>query len=374
MFEKMELLTLQQYWWFIIAVLGGLFAFMMFVQGGQSLLGRLGKTEEEKDLIIASLGRKWELGFTSLVLFGGALFAAFPLFYAVSFGGAYYAWMAILFCFILQAVSYEYRKKPDNFLGQKVYEKFLYLNGSLGIILVGVALGTLYTGGNFIKNEMNLSSWTLSSHGLEALLNPFNVALGFTLFFLARAQAGLYFINNIAEASITQRARKQLRYDAIFFLGFFLMVAVMLFTMSGVGYGTNGFEVVNYLFLHNLISSPLILTGLILGAGLVVFAFYITLFKNAAKGVWFSGVGTILTVISLLSLLGFNHTAIYPSLSDLGSSLTIENSSGSHYTLSVMSYVSLMVPFVLGYIYLVWRSMDKTKITHKEVQADHHHY
>jgi len=374
MFEKMELLTLQQYWWFIIAVLGALFAFMMFVQGGQSLLGRLGKTEEEKDLIIASLGRKWELGFTSLVLFGGALFAAFPLFYAVSFGGAYYAWMAILFCFILQAVSYEYRKKPDNFLGQKVYEKFLYLNGSLGIILVGVALGTLYTGGNFIKNEMNLSFWTLSSYGLEALLNPFNIALGFTLFFLARAQAGLYFINNIAEASITQRARKQLHYDAIFFLGFFLMVAVMLFTMNGVGYGAYGFEVRNYLFLHNLISSPLILTGLILGAGLVVFAFYITLFKNAAKGVWFSGVGTILTVISLLSLLGFNHTAIYPSLSDLGSSLTIENSSGSHYTLSVMSYVSLMVPFVLGYIYLVWRSMDKTKITHEEVQSDHHHY
>jgi len=374
MFETFELLTLQQYWWFIIALLGALFTFMMFVQGGQTLLNVLAKNELEKNIIIASLGRKWELGFTSLVMFGGALFAAFPLFYAVSFGGAYFVWMAILFCFIIQAVSYEYRKKPDNFLGQKTYESFLFINGSVGIILIGIALGTLYTGGNFIKNDMNLSSWTNHTYGLEAVLNPFNVAFGFTIFFLARAESSLYFINNIAQEAIVNRARKQLKIDALLFLGFFLMVAAMLLLMSGVGYSDKGFEVISYKFLNNLIDSPLLLMGLIVGVILVLYAFFITLFTGSTKGVWFSGVGTILTVTVLLSLIGFNNTAIYPSLSDLGSSLTIENSSGSHYTLTVMSYVSLMVPFVLGYIYLVWHSMDKEKITSDEIEADHHHY
>lgn len=374
MFETFSHLALQQYWWLIVALLGGLFAFLMFVQGGQTLLNTLAKTESEKNVIIASLGRKWELGFTTLVMFGGALFAAFPLLYAVSFGGAYYLWMAILFCFILQAVSYEYRKKPGNFLGQRTFELFLYINGSVGIILVGVALGTFFTGGYFVKNEMNLSAWVSSWYGLEALANPFNVALGLALFFLARTQAGLYFINNISETMIANRALRQLRNDTLLFLGFFLTAVVMLMLMHGVQYDAKGFEVVPHLYLTNLLRSPLLLVGLLAGVMLVLYALFATLFRGSKRGIWFSGVGTVLTVMSILSLIGFNHTTIYPSLSDLGSSLTIENASGSHYTLTAMGYVSLFVPVVLGYIFLVWRSMDRTKITSQEIEADHHHY
>jgi cytochrome d ubiquinol oxidase subunit II len=374
MFESFSLLTLQQYWWFIIALLGGLFVFMMFVQGGQTLLNTLAKTETEKNVIIASLGRKWELTFTTLVMFGGALFAAFPLLYAVSFGGAYYVWMAILFCFIIQAVSYEYRKKPNNFLGQKTYEAFLYLNGSLGIILIGIALATFYTGANFIKNDMNLSSWTNHSYGLEAVLNPFNVLFGFVIFFLARSQASLYFINAINEEKIVERARKQLHRDAPLFVLLFVTVAGMLLLMSGVAYHQESFSIVEYKFLTNLIETPIILALLLAGVVLVLYAFYITLFRRSTKGIWFSGTGTVLTVVALLSLLGYNQTAIYPSLADINCSLNIENSSGSHYTLTAMSYVSLFVPVVFGYIYLVWKSMDKEKLTSQEVEADHHHY
>ncbi|HHB95024.1 MAG TPA: cytochrome d ubiquinol oxidase subunit II [Campylobacterales bacterium] len=372
--NNLSLLTLQQYWWFLITVLAGTFVFMTFVQGGQFLLNRLAKTEDEKDVIINSLGRKWELTFTSLVMFGGALFAAFPLFYAVSFGGAYYVWMAILFCFIVQAVSYEYRKKINNFLGQKVYETFLYINGSVGIILIGIALATLYTGGNFIKDDMNLSHWTNLWYGLEAVTNPFNVAFGLMLFFLSQVQANLYFINNIAEETIVQRARKELCKDSKLFLGFFIIVAISLFSISGVEYQDNSFTLVSFKFLHNLLNTPAILIGLLIGVVSILYALYITLYKNSTKGIWFSGIGTILVVISVVSLLGFNHTVIYPSLSDINSSLTIENSSGSHYTLLVMGYVSFLVPIVLGYVFLVWRSMDREKLTIDEVKSDHHHY
>lgn len=374
MFESVPLLLLQQYWWFLVALLGALFTFLMFVQGGQTLLGTLGKTEKEKNVLIGSLGRKWELGFTALVMFGGALFAAFPRLYAVSFGGAYFVWMAILFCFVIQAVSYEYRKKPDNFLGQKTYEVFLYINGSLGIILIGIALGTFYTGGNFIVNEMNLSRWSEPTFGLEAVLNPFNVLFGLTIFFLARTQASLYFINNIAEPVIVDRARKQLRFDGGFFLLSFISVAVVLMMISGVAYDENGIKMVEHLFFSNLIASPVILISFLLGVVLVLYALYTTLFQRSTRGIWFSGAGTVLTVTALLALLGFNNTMIYPSMSDPGSSLSIENSSGSHYTLSVMSLVSLLVPFVFGYIVLVWRSMDKEKISSQEIEADHHHY
>ncbi|MBU1669372.1 cytochrome d ubiquinol oxidase subunit II [bacterium] len=374
MFEDLELLRLQQYWWFIVSLLGGFFAFMMFIQGGQTLLGRLGKTEKEKNVIIASLGRKWELSFTSLVMFGGALFAAFPLFYAVSFGGAYYVWMAILFCFIIQAVSYEYRKKPNNFFGQKTYEIFLYINGSLGIFLIGVALATLYTGGNFIKNEMNFSSWTTETYGLEALLNPFNLSFGLVVFFLARVGALLYFMNNLDHEHILKRARIQLKTDALLFLAFFLLMLAMLFLMSGLTYNSEGFFVVEHKFFFNLIETPLLLISFIIGVGLVLYGLYRALFKKATNAVWFNGIGIIITVTTLLSLIGFNQTSIYPSLSDIDSSLTIVNSSGSHYTLVAMSYVSLMVPFVLGYIFVVWKSMDQTKITSQEIEADSHHY
>jgi len=374
MFETLSFLTLQQYWWFLVSLLGALFVFITFVQGGQTLLYKIAKTEEERDMLISSLGRKWELSFTSLVMFGGALFAAFPLFYAVSFGGAYFVWMAILFCFIIQAVSYEYRKKPNNFLGKRAYEFFLFINGSLGIILIGTAVGTLFSGGNFIRNDMNLSAWTLSTHGLEAVLNPFNVAFGLTLFFLARVQASLYFLNNINHIKIETQTRIQLKNDALLFVGFFVLLSVMLLTMSGFSYNETGFFIEKYKFLSNFLANPILLVLFLVGTLMVLYAIFISLFKKSTKGIWLSGIGTVLVVLSVFCLLGFNNTAIYPSLSNIQSSLNIQNSSGSHYTLSAMSYVSLLVPFVLGYIILVWKAMDKTKITSDEIQSDKHHY
>lgn len=374
MFESLSLLALQQYWWFLVSVIGALFVFMTFVQGGQTLLYTIGKTDAQRDVLIGSLGRKWELSFTSLVMFGGALFAAFPLFYSVSFGGAYYVWMAILFCFILQAVSYEYRKKPDNLFGSRTYEMFLYINGSLGIILLGIALGTLFTGGNFVKTDMNLSSWTQATYGLEGALHPFNVSLGLTLFFLARIQAELYFINNIAQSEMVHNAKKALFRDAILFLAFFIAMTLMLLFLGGLTFKEDTFTYERYKFLSNFLANPVLLVLYLLGALLVIYALFSTLFQKSTRGIWFSGAGTVLVVLSFLCLLGYNHTPIYPSISHPQSSLTIHNASGSHYTLSAMSYVSLLVPFVLGYIYLVWRSMDKTKITSEEIASDAHHY
>lgn len=374
MFETLSLLALQQYWWFLISLIGAFFVFITFVQGGQTLLYTVAKDEKQRNMLIASLGRKWELSFTSLVLFGGALFAAFPLFYAVSFGGAYYVWMAILFCFIVQAVSYEYRVKPNNFLGKRTYEAFLYINGSLGIILIGIALGTLFTGGNFVRNSMNFSAWTLRSYGLEGALHPFNVALGMSLFFLSRVQAALYFINNIDDAHIYVNAKKQLFKDASLFIGFFVLMVVILLVMQGFSYHRGVVFQESYKFLNNFLATPLLVGTFLAGALLVLFAIFITLFQASKRGIWFSGFGVILVVTSFLCLLGFNATPIYPSLAHLPSSLTIENSSSSHYTLTAMSYVSLSVPFVLRYIYVVWRSMDKTKMTSAEIEADSHHY
>lgn len=374
MFETLSLLALQQYWWILVSLIGALFVFMTFVQGGQTLLYTIASNEAERDVLVGSLGRKWELSFTSLVMFGGALFAAFPLFYSVSFGGAYYVWMAILFCFILQAVSYEYRKKPDNFFGERTYEVFLFINGSLGVILIGIALGTLYTGGNFIKNDFNLSSWTLPTYGLEGALHPFNVALGLTLFFLARVQAELYFINNIAEEMIIYKAKRALLRDGLFFVAFFVVMVVMLLILSGFSTKGSHIHLESFKFLSNFLASPVLLVLFILGTLLVLYALFSTLFQKSNKGIWFSGVGTVLVVLSFLCLLGFNDTPIYPSLAYPQSSLTLQNASASHYTLSAMSYVSLAVPFVLGYIYLVWRSMDKTKITSEEIASDPHHY
>jgi len=376
MFENMDYLTLQQYWWFLIAVLGAVFVFMNFVQGGQTLLYSVAKTETERDMIINSLGRKWELGFTTLVMFGGALFAAFPLFYATSFGGAYYVWMAILFCFIIQAVAYEYRKKPNNIFGQRTYEIFLFINGSLGIILVGTALGTLFTGGNFIVNQMHLSHWTKPTYGLEAVLNPFNVAFGFMLFFLARVQAALYFLNNIADKEIQRRNRIVVMYESMIFLILFIYVAYTILTMIGFNYDPTT-KVVNleaYKFLHNFIQMPTVALTFLLGVLLLLWGMALGSFLKSTKGIWFSGLGTVLVVISLFLILGYNHTAYYPSLADMQSSLTIENSSGSRYTLVAMSYVSLMVPFVLGYIIVVWKAMDRDPITADEIQNDPHHY
>jgi len=376
MFDKLSTLELQEYWWFIIALLGAFFVFMSFVQGGQTLLWSLGKKENERDLLVNALGRKWELSFTTLVMFGGALFAAFPLFYSVSFGGAYYLWMAILFCFIIQAVAYEYRKKPNNLFGEKVYEWFLFINGSLGILLIGVALATLFTGGYFVVNDMNLSHWIKPTYGLEALLNPFNVAFGLMLVVLARILASLYFINAIDEKDIINRAKVVLKYETGIFLILFLYVVASILTMPGYSYDpvSKVVEVENMKYLHNFLAMPIVAVTAIVGAVLLLIGIAIDLFKNSDRGIWFGGIGTILVVISLFLILGYNHTAFYPSLPDLQSSLTIENSSGSRYTLVTMSYVSLMVPFVLAYIIAVWRAMNSKKMTIKEVENDPHHY
>ena len=375
MFEKLTYFQLQEYWWFILSLLAALFIFMTFVQGGQSLLYSIAKNEEEKDLVVNALGRKWELGFTSLVVFGGAAFAAFPLFYATSFSGAYYIWMAILFCFIIQAVAYEYRKKPNNVFGQKTYELFLLINGSLGIILVGAALATLFSGGYFIIDDMNLSHWTKATYGLEALLNPFNIAFGFMLFFLARILAALFFINSIDNAHIIKRAKIVLKYESIIFLILFAYVAFSIF--SGVGYAYDPVSKNVYKeplkYWHNLLAMPIVAASLATGVMLLLIGIILGL-KNSAKAIYISGFGVVLVVLSLFLILGYNYTAYYPSLANMQSSLTIENSSGSRYTLIAMSYVSLMVPFVLAYIIWAWRAMTGKKITIDEIKKDSHHY
>ena len=376
MFENLSLLALQEYWWIIIALLGGLFVFMTFVQGGQTLFYTLGKTESERSLLINSLGRKWELTFTTLVLFGGALFAAFPLFYAVSFGGAYFVWMGILFSFIIQSVSYEYRKKPNNIFGAKTYEVFLYLNGALGIILIGTAVGTFFTGGNFVVNEMHLSHWTKSTYGLEAVLNPFNVIFAFMLFFLARIQAALYFINNIDEDVIIKRAKWVIKTHTPLFLIAFLYVVISIVMMSG--FAVEGSTKVVYVevhkYLHNLFEMPWVLGLLVVGALLILWAIAATLFLGTKRAIWFSGLGTVFVGMSIFLVVGLDNTAYYPSLADLQSSLTIVNSSSSEFTLVTMSYVSLLVPFVLAYIVWAWKAMDTQKMTIKEVESDPHHY
>ncbi len=375
MFGELTLLQLQQYWWIIISLLGGIFGFIMFVQGGQTLFGTISKGDETlKTMLVNSLGRKWELGFTTLVLFGGALFAAFPLFYSTSFGGAYWVWMSILFCFIIQAVSYEYRKKPQNFLGQKVYESFLYINGSLGVILLGVAIATFFSGSSFSVDENNFSHWHTSLRGLEALTNPFNLSLGFALFFLVRISGALYFINNIDHEIIRQRAIKSIKINMPIFLVFFSIFLFLLFTKEGFAYDSEGFVyLVRYKYLHNFLEMPIVFTLFILGIVMVVIAVVATIHFNMTCCIKTGGVGIVLTVMALFLNVGFNNTAYYPSIYDVQSSLTIENSSGSHYTLTAMSYVSLMVPFVIAYITYVWYQMDKVKITKEEIEDPHAH-
>ena len=371
-----DLLTLQQYWWFLVSVIGALFVFMTFVQGGQTLLYTLAKNEDERDLLINSLGRKWELTFTSLVMFGGALFAAFPLFYAVSFGGAYFVWMAILFCFIVQAVAYEYRKKPDNLYGERFYETLLYINGSVGVFLIGVAVATLFSGGNFIVNDSHLSHWTQASYGLEAVLNPFNVAFGLMLVFLSRVQGSLYFLNSVDETAITARIKKVVIVNFSMFLVLFLYVLANILFSSGLKYDatTHLVSIQSMKFLHSFMDMPIFIITLLVGVLSLLYGIFIAIVKNDSKAIWFSGFGTIVAVVTLLLILGLDNSVYYPSLADIQSSLTIQNSSGSFYTLSVMSVVSLLVPVVLAYIIFVWRAMDAKKITIDEVKSDSHHY
>lgn len=375
MFETLSLLALQQYWWIIISLLGSLLVFLMFVQGGQTLF-HLGKTENERTILINSMGRKWEFTFTTLVTFGGAFFASFPLFYSTSFGGAYWVWMAILFAFVIQAISYEYRSKPGNFLGRKSYETFLFINGAIGTILIGTAVATFFTGSQFSVNDMNSSRWEVASHGLEAALNLHNLSLGLTVFFLSRVLGLLYFINNINHKPLIDRIYKQLWFNVLPFLFFFLTFMVWLLIRDGFAYDpvTKVVSMEPFKYLNNLLSMPLVLIILLMGVLLVLYGLFMALFKAATKGIWFTGTGTILTVFALFLTAGFNNTAFYPSTFDLQSSLTIENSSSSHYTLTAMSYVSLFVPFVFAYIFYAWKAIDKSKITEEELNNESHKY
>jgi len=375
-FHDLELLTLQQYWWIIISLLGGLFVFIMFVQGGQTLIDKLSDSEVEKTMLINSIGRKWELGFTTLVLFGGALFAAFPLFYASSFGGAYWVWMIILFCFIIQAISYEFRTKPNNFLGQKTYEIFLKINGSLGVFLLGVAISTFFSGSEFILDSNNFIDWQNPLRGLEALLNPYNYLLGFSLVFLAKISGALYFINNIDYEPIREKAVNSIKVNMLLFLMPFLGFIFWILTKDGFAFDINGVVFIQeYKYLQNFIEMPIVLTMFLIGVIMVVIAVFVTITFKKTCCIKTGGVGIVLTVMAVFLNVGFNNTVYYPSTVDLQSSLTIVNSSGSQYTLMVMSYASLMVPFVLAYIAFAWYSMDRVKITKEEIEApDAHNY
>ncbi|PUE66384.1 cytochrome d ubiquinol oxidase subunit II [Arcobacter lacus] len=374
-FGNLELITLQQYWWIIISLLGGLFVFIMFVQGGQTLIDKLSENETEKTMLINSIGRKWELGFTTLVLFGGALFAAFPLFYSTSFGGAYWVWLAILFCFIIQAVSYEYRTKPNNFLGQKTYEMFLKINGNIGTFLLGVAISTFFSGSEFIIDSNNFVGWQNPLRGLEALLNPYNYLLGFSLVFLAKISGALYFINNIDYEKIREKAVNSIKINMLLFLFFFLGFMFWILTKDGFALKNGIVFIEKYKYLFNFIEMPIILGMFLIGVIMVIVAVFMTIIFKKTCCIKTGGGGIVLTVMSLLLNVGFNNTSYYPSTSDLQSSLTIMNSSGSHYTLMTMSYVSLMVPFVLAYIAFAWYSMDRVKITKDEIESkDSHNY
>jgi len=376
MFESLSHLVLQQYWWIIISLLGAILVFLLFVQGGQTLIYTLGKTDMERRLLVNSLGRKWEFTFTTLVTFGGAFFASFPLFYSTSFGGAYWVWMLILFAFIIQAVSYEYRSKPSNFLGAKTYEAFLFINGALGTILLGTAVATFFTGSEFSVSEMNFSKWEGAARGLELALNPHNLSLGLAVFFLARVLAILYFMNNIDEDNIIGRTKKQLIYNTIPFLIFFLSFVIWLMFIDGFAYDPISKKVSyeSFKYLHNFLQMPIVLIVFLMGVVLVLFGIGKSILKTATNGIWFAGAGTVLTVLALFLIAGFNNTAFYPSTYDLQSSLTIENASSSKYTLKAMSYVSLMVPFVIAYIWYAWKSINNKKINAEEMNEDIHVY
>lgn len=376
MFENLSHLALQQYWWVIVSLLGALFVFLTFVQGGQTLIYTIGKNETERTLIVNTLGRKWEFTFTTLVTFGGAFFASFPLFYATSFGGAYWVWMAILIFFVIQAVSYEYRKKPNNLLGAKTYEIFLILNGAFGTLLVGTAVGTFFNGAMFSLNDMNNVIWETPFRGLEAVLTFHNVALGLSVFFLSRILGALYFMNSIDNENVFARSKKQVLYNAIPFLVFFLYFLIALLFKEGFAYDpvTGVVSLEKYKYLNNLLQMPLVTVVLLVGVVAVLWGIGTSVLKSSSKGIWLTGGGTIMVVWMLFLIAGFNDTAFYPSAYDLQSSLTIENASSSHFTLTAMSYVSLFVPFVVAYIWWFWKAMNNKKIDEKELSGESHSY
>ena len=376
---------LQHYWWFLVSLLGALLVFLLFVQGGNSLLYCLGRTEEERTLLVNSTGRKWEFTFTTLVTFGGAFFASFPLFYSTSFGGAYWLWMIILFSFVLQAVSYEFQSKAGNLLGKTTYRTFLVINGVVGPVLLGGAVATFFTGSNFYINKGNIadaampviSQWANGWHGLDALLNPWNVVLGLAVFFLARILGALYFINNINEDDLVKRCRRALWGNTALFLVFFLAFVIRTLLADGYAVRPETGEVFMepYKYLTNFLQMPVVLLVFLVGVVAVLWGIIRTLWKPAFdKGIWFAGAGTVLTVLALLLVAGYNNTAYYPSTHDLQSSLTLANSCSSQFTLKVMAYVSILVPFVLAYIFYAWRSIDNRKIDAKEMEEGGHAY
>ena len=378
------LLFLQHYWWFLISLLGALLVFLLFVQGGQGLLYTMGRTEAERDLVVNALGRKWEFTFTTLVTFGGAFFASFPLFYSTSFGGAFYVWMAILLVFVVQAVSYEYRRKPSNVLGQRTYEAFLVLNGVAGPLLLGVAVGTFFTGAEFTVNRMNMaavggdtaiSQWATPWHGLEALTDARNLLLGVAVFALSRVLAFHFFLNNLDDETLRLRARRLSCGYSLLFLTAFLAFFGWLLCSDGraIDPASGTVSIEPYKYLHNLLAMPAVAIVLLAGVAAVLWGLWSGGRNGSRRAIWFSGAGTILTVLALLLLAGWNDTCYYPSLTDMQSSLAITNSSSSLFTLKVMSVVSLLIPFVAAYIWYAWRALTRP-ISEREVEEAEHKY
>jgi cytochrome bd ubiquinol oxidase subunit II len=369
MIGNLDYSLLQQIWWLIVSIVGALFVFLTFVQGGQTMLFTLPGDSQEKSLIINSLGRKWEMTFTTLVLFGGALFAAFPKFYATSFGGAYWVWMLILFTFIVQAVSYEFRRKPGNLLGAGVYEVFLFINGTLGIILIGAAVGTFFTGSNFVLNEYNQVTWQSNLRGLEAAFNIFNVIFGIFLVFLGRTLAGMYLLNNINHDGLNDKCRKSILTNFLITLPLLLFVLGYMLTMEGFSInpdsGTVFMEKGKYL--TNFLEMPILAILLLIGLIGVIYGVIASVFLGSRRGIWSAGLGTVLTALAIFLNVGYNNTPFYPSYADLQSSLSIYNASSSKYTLTVMTYVAFIIPFVLAYVSYVWKIMDSKKLTVDEL-------
>ena len=375
----------QEYWWFLVSLLGGLLVFLLFVQGGNALIFALGQNELERKMIVNSTGRKWEFTFTTLVTFGGAFFASFPLFYSTSFGGAYWLWMIILFSFVLQAVSYEYQSKKGNLLGRNTYRAFLVLNGFVGPFFLGCAVATFFTGSDFVVNKEQLltqgmpviSVWGNNWHGLDALANGWNIVLGLAVVFLSRVLGALYLINNILDEGINRKARRAVLFNAVPFLVLFLTFVIRLFLTEGFAVDPQSGVVFMepFKYWHNLLALPAVAVLFLLGvAGVLGGIVGCVLKPDFRKGIWWTGTGTVLAVLALLLLAGYNHTAYYPSVTDLQSSLTLSNSCSSEFTLKTMSVVSLLIPFVLAYIFYAWRSIDRKKIDAQEMQEDEHTY
>ena len=367
---ELSYIFLQQYWWLIISILGGVLVLLMFVQGGQSLLFSVAKTPEEKDIIINTFGHKWELTYTTLVTFGGAFFASFPLFYSTSFGGAIFVWLLILIVFVIQAFSYEFRSNPKNFLGTKTYDCFLLINGVLGTILIGTAVGTFFTGSEFVINKSNLfdlaggsnviSQWENPLRGLEAIFDYRNVALGIAVFFLARVLSIQFLYNQVPNKPFTQKLRKTLIISAILFLVSFLTFLISILFSDGWAVDTNGIiSVVEYKYFINLIEMPVVLILLLLGIVSVLFSLFLSIFKKCSCSIWYGGAGTFITVTMLFLISGWNNTSYYPSTFDMQSSLTIFNSSSSEFTLRTMFYSSLFLPIIIFFIYYAWKQMSK---------------